>query len=320
LNGNLQKMLSVPLIVVLVAGLILGCGSDRDGERLIVFHAGSLAEPMKEVEREFEKENPGVDVLREVSGSRVAAKKVSELKRRCDVVAVSDYTVIEQLLMPKHCGWLIKFATNGMVLAFTEKSKYSAEVNPTNWYRILQREGVEWGHSNPDADPCGYRALLVLQLAEKYYGVEGLYERLLSVRKSKNIREKETELIPLLSSGDMDYALIYRSIAIQHGLKFIDLPSEIDLSSPEHSGFYSEASVVLSDGVVKRGEPIVYAVAIPKDAPNREGAVRFVKFLLRECSAVFARSGQPLLAPPLISGDTESVPPELGKLLKAKER
>lgn len=298
--------------------LVVGCGGGEDG--LIVFHAGSLSRPFTDVEAAFEKRHPGVDVLREATGSRVAAKKVSELRRRCDVVAVADYTVIEQLLMPKFCGWLIKFATNEMVVAYTEKSKYSAEVNSTNWYRILLREGVEWGHSNPDADPCGYRALLVLQLAEKYYAVEGLYERLISARKSKNIREKETELVPLLSSGNMDYALIYRSMAVQHGLKFINLPSEIDLSSPEHSEFYSRASVVLSDGVVKRGEPIVYAVTIPNDAPNRKLAVRFLRFLLRESSAIFERSGQMLLDPPLLAGDSEKIPPELSELLRTKRR
>jgi tetratricopeptide (TPR) repeat protein len=34
---------------------------------------------------------------------------------------------------------------------------------------ILQKPDVVWGHSSPDLDPCGYRTLMVLQLAEKYY-------------------------------------------------------------------------------------------------------------------------------------------------------
>lgn len=295
--------------------LLVGCGGGV--ETVVVFHAGSLAEPMRYVEAEFERRNPNIDVLREASGSRVAAKKISELNRRCDVIAVSDYRVIENILMPEYCEWLIRFATNSIVLAYTDKSRYSSEVNLRNWYKILLQEGVEWGHSNPDADPCGYRALLVLKLAEIYYKVPLLYERLLSARDRRNIREKEVELVPLLLNGDMDYALIYRSVAEQHGLKFIELPPEIDLSSVEHKDSYLKASIRLSDGTVRVGEPIVYGVAIPKNAPNREGAVRFLSFLLKNSSPIFKRLGQPFLCTLSVVGEERRLPSVLRSLIKA---
>jgi molybdate/tungstate transport system substrate-binding protein len=41
---------------------------------------------------------------------------------------------------------------------------------------------VVWGHSDPNLDPCGYRSLMVLQLAEKYYNQPGLYDRLIANR------------------------------------------------------------------------------------------------------------------------------------------
>ncbi len=62
------------------------------------------------------------------------------------------------------------FASNAIVLMYGPKSKYGDEVSPENWTEVMLRPDVRWGHSEPDADPCGYRSLMVLQLAEKFYG------------------------------------------------------------------------------------------------------------------------------------------------------
>ena len=88
-------------------------------EKLIVFHAGSLAVPFAEIEQEFEKQYPGADVLREVSGSRTCARKIVDLGRECDVIASADYTVIDELLIPEYAEENIKFATNEMVIMYT---------------------------------------------------------------------------------------------------------------------------------------------------------------------------------------------------------
>lgn len=62
-------------------------------------------------------------------------------------------------------------------LCFTEKSKYAKEINADNWYPVLQRNGVTYGRSDPDLDPCGYRTLMVWQLAEKHYNMPGLFDK-----------------------------------------------------------------------------------------------------------------------------------------------
>ena len=82
--------------------------------------------------------------------------------------------------------------------------------------RSLQRKGVVWGHSDPNLDPCGYRSLMVMQLAAKYYDKPDLYEKLLANRPEQNVRPKSVELISLLQSGNMDYAWEYLSVAVQH--------------------------------------------------------------------------------------------------------
>lgn len=250
-----------------------------------MFHAGSLTMPFEAMEKAFETKYPGVDLQREASGSQAAARKVTDLNKPCDIMASADFKVIDKLLIPKFADWNIRFATNQLVLCYTEKSRYADQVNARNWYEILQRKGVVWGHSDPNLDPCGYRALMVLQLAEKYYRKPGLYDRLLANRPLENIRPKSVELVSLLQTGNMDYAWEYLSVAVQHGLKYVVLPDKINLGNYKEDYFYSQAVVKVTgkkpgEYMDMKGESVTYGVTLIKDSPNREAAIAFLDYML----------------------------------------
>ena len=283
---------------------------------LTVFHAGSLAVPFQHLNEEFNKLYPDVRVEMESAGSRTTIRKVTELGKQADVIGSADYAAIEQLMFPDYADWYVKFSTNRMVIAYTDRSRYADEINGDNWYDVLTRDGVEYGHSDPDADPCGYRTLMVFQLAEKHYGVAGLDDRLNERCPEKNVRPKSVELINLLESGDMDYAFEYQSVAVQHGLKYVSLPVEIDLSSVDQAGFYSNAQVEVAGkepGTTQTqvGEPIAYGVTIPKNAPRPDLALLWVEFLLGpDGRAVLERDGSPALVPALAK-NLDNLPQEL---------
>jgi molybdate/tungstate transport system substrate-binding protein len=288
--------------------------------KLVIFHAGSLTVPLDELTKAFQTKHPGVTFETEASGSNDAARKISELGREADLMMSADYTVIDKLLIPDFADWNVRFARNTMVIAYNEQSQYTDEINADNWYEILTREGVIYGHSDPDADPCGYRTLMVWQLAEAHYGVDGLYDTLQDHCPPENVRPKSVELIALLESGDMDYAWEYRSVAVQHGLKFVELPDEINLSMVEHAGFYSQASVEIAGSepgmtMTMTGAPVVYGITIPKNAPSPELALEFVKFLLGpDGQAIMEGQGQPPIVPATTS-DMDAVPAELKELV-----
>jgi molybdate/tungstate transport system substrate-binding protein len=283
---------------------------------LTIFHAGSLTVPVDELTKAFQAGNPDVSFQTEAAGSRTTARKVSELGRRADLVMSADYTVIDNLLIPDHAAWNVRFARNTMVAAYTDQSRFADEINSDNWYEILTRDGVIHGHSEPDADPCGYRTLLVWQLAERHYDAPGLYDRLDASCPPENIRPKSVELIALLESGDMDYAFEYRSVAVQHDLNFVELPDEINLSKVEHADFYAQATTEVSgsepgETITKKGKPIVYGVTMPNNAPNPDVALAFVGFLLGpEGQAIMGEQGQPPIVP-AVSDDVEELPDEL---------
>ncbi len=277
--------------------------ADPSGD-LVIFHAGSLSVPFMKMEKEFEKRYPGVDILRESGGSTKMARLVRDVGRRADILASADYTVIDSMLIPDYADWEIRFASNQMVLCYTDKSRYADKVNSDNWFEILLKKDVKWGHADPDLDPCGYRSLMVMQLAERFYKEPGLYNKLIASRRKRNIRPKSVELISLLNTGNLDYAWEYLSVAVQHGLKFVRLDDRINLGNPAYDDFYKHAKVKVTGSVpgtwiIKRGRACVYGVTILKNARNKEAAEAFLAYLLDPKGGVkiLRELGQPPLIP-----------------------
>ena len=137
------------------------------------------------------KKNPEINVMSEAYGSRTAARQVSDLGRSVDIVASADSDVIKKLLYPEYADFCIDFTKNEMVIAGTEKSRSAEMINSSNWYDILLENGIEFGYSEPDPDPCGYRSLLTIKLAGRFYKIPDLFQRFTNCIKKKNIRPKE---------------------------------------------------------------------------------------------------------------------------------
>ncbi len=319
----MKKILLTIILLVFIAIPDI-YGSDKIVIR--VFHAGSLTVPFQKMKEEFEKRNPGIEVRLEPSGSVLAVRKVTDLKKPGDVVAVADHTLIKKMLFPEYTDRYYIFGGNEIVLTYTDKSRGSREITPENWYRILQLPGVKWGFSNPDLDPCGYRTLMVLALADSYYG-ERVYDALITpylnipltgktitvpeeiriVRGGKVfVRPKSVELLGMLETGFLDYAFEYRSVALQHHLRYVRLPEAINLSSLKYRKEYGRISVRLSNGKTIKGKPILYGITVIKSSPHRVAAEKWVRFVTgREGARIMQESYQKSIYPPILVRDEE---------------
>ena len=189
-----------------------------------------------------------------------------------------------------------------MVIAFRENSAMAEQINKDNWFEILLKKEVAFGRSDPNSDPCGYRSVLVMKLAEKYYNRAGLTAEMTG-KEQKYIRPKEVDLLALLEADELDYIFIYRSVSKQHGLKILTLPDQINLSNAKFADFYKTVSLRLTgkrpgEFIIRKAQPIIYGVTIPKNAPNRELAERFLKFLLDpdKGGAILEKNGQNFIA------------------------
>ena len=314
--------------LVILGALVLCAGQALAKDKVIIFHAGSLTVPLAEMEKNYEAMHPDVDILREGGGSTKMARMISEVGKKADIMASADYKVIDNNLIPDHATWNIRFASNQLVLCYTDQSTYADEINSDNWYEILLREDVSWGHSDPNLDPCGYRSLMVMQLAEKFYGEEGLYERLLDNRPQKNVRPKSVELVNLLKTGHMDYAWEYLSVAVQHELQYVELDDHINLGNYKFDPFYRQAEVEVSGKepgttITKSGKSCTYGLTLITDAPNPEGAVSFLAYLLNPDQGldILKKMGQPPFVPARVTSQKvkSSLPEEIQGLVEVAQ-
>lgn len=307
------------LNLVFATLLLVSCntaGKKADNNQLIIFHAGSLALPFKQMKEEFQKENPNVEIFLESAGSVACARKITDLKKDCDIMASADYTIIDQLLIPNYASWNIKFASNEMAIVYHDESKYADVINAQNWHEILLKDDVIYGRADPNSDPCGYRALLTSQLAEKYYSQADFTKKIIA--KDQNyMRPKEVDLLALLESNTIDYLFLYRSVAEQHGLKYVVLPDSVNLKNPDLADFYKNAKVDITGKepgttITKIGEPMVYGITILDNAPNKALALKFMNFVVSKDGGakIMEENGQPSMIPSY-SETYNAIPDEL---------
>jgi molybdate/tungstate transport system substrate-binding protein len=292
---------------------------------LKVLPAGSLLQPFEEVEKAFEAKHPDVDVQVEGHGSIQVIRQVTDLHRPVDVVAVADASLIPDLMFrtdpatgTNFTDSYTPFATNAMVIAYTDRSSYADEITPENWYEVLSRPDVRVGISNPMLDAAGYRSIMVTLLVDRYYSNSTVFPVLIGSHFTPPLMAKDVDgvmtvtlpevlrpsdeklvirdgsifVLSHLEAGGIDYAFEYRSVAEGHNLRWINLPHEIDLSSPLYADEYGTVKVVLgfqrfsAIGQERKGQPIIYAVTIPNTAPNRDLAREFADLVF-----LMARSG-----------------------------
>jgi molybdate/tungstate transport system substrate-binding protein len=295
---RLSRMILMAVLTIALAGTAAA------KEKVIIFHAGSLTIPFAKIVADFEATHPTINVQREAGGSTKMARMISEQGKPADIMASADFTVIDKTLIPKHADWNIRFASNQLVLCYTENSRFAHEINADNWTAILARKGVAWGHSDPDLDPCGYRSLMVLQLAEKFTHQPGLYDRLIANRPKANVLPKAAQLVSLIKTGKMDYGWEYLSVAVQQGLKYVTLDDHINLGNYNFDDYYAQATVKVAGKnpgtwITRTGQSCTYGITLIKNAPNREGAIKFLAYLLSPQGGlkVLKEMGQPPFAP-----------------------
>ncbi len=314
-------MKKIIFLASFVIFLFAGCSNSHSGtaKEIIIFHAGSLSVPFKQLKEAYEKKNPGVNILLEPAGSLVCARKVTELKKECDIVASADYLVIDKLLIPDYASWNIRFATNEIVIAYSDKSRYASQIRADNWMDILSKDDVVYARSDPDSDPCGYRTVLTFKLAEKYYHIPGLTDKMVSKNRDF-IRPKEVDLIALIESNSIDYMFQYKSVAVQHGLKYIELPDDINLSDPVKEAIYNSVSLDVTGDkpgtkIKVNGDYINYSMTVLNNAPDKDEAIDFLCFMLSdEAMDIFRKNGQDPIIPPTTE-QLDKLPLRLAKYL-----
>jgi molybdate/tungstate transport system substrate-binding protein len=166
-------------------------------------------------------------------------------------------------------------------------------------------------------------------LAAEYYSKPALYNDLLQHVTIPGPVRAGTTL-----GKQIDFQLIYehnaRAMAAENpDIRYVNLPDEINLSDPKMDTWYRQhASIVLpglgSPGsartVVIPASRVAWGVTIPKNAPNRAGAVKFLQMLLgRDGATLLEANGPSPLSPAVVSSnDYRHLPEALRPLVRQK--
>ena len=155
-------------------------------------------------------------------------------------------------------------------------------------------------------------------MTERFYKLPGLYERLL---KSPGYGIFPGNLIALCESGKLDYTFSYRSVAVQNHARYLVLPDSINLATREFEAFYRQAQVKIrgskaGETVSIDGEPVLFALTIPKNFSEQATAASWVDFLLGNQGISIMESMGMKTCRPAITNDARRLPQALRRYVE----
>ncbi len=294
------------------------CSSDA-GSTVRVAHAGSLSNLVSATMLPAFKELCGADGT-EVSGPSVMlADQIKSGAVTADVFLSAGAQVNQQLLGPRNgnwASWFLVFARNEMVINYSPQSRFFADLEKARlgkipWYQVLTEPGFVLGRTDPNTDPGGYYAVIVAQLAQRYYGIPDLKQRLIG-SDTNPAQLLTAPTFTTTQTGDTpDAKFGYLSSALDQKQNYLVLPRQINLGDPTESARYATASFTNTDGFTYRGGPIRFSATVLKNSTAPQTATDFIRLLISEQGQAFLTSRDFLASQILVGGDARQLPAEL---------
>jgi len=259
------------------AGGYAGCTGSA-AESVSVLSAGSLATTFDDyVAPAFEAET-GISVHGEYYGTNAVMRMVEDRTKHPDVIVSADATLLRDRLYGEFTDWDVEFATNSLGLGYHESTSVGRALDAGRpWYEVAREaDDGEIAISDPDLDPLGYRALQAFELAEREHGLDGFREEM---SRRVYLEPEEPQMMAGIESGSRAAAVVYRNMAVDHGIPFAEFPDAYNFSDPSLSDHYSTAAYTTAEGYTAKGRPIIYNATTKQGADNPDAGRRLVQFL-----------------------------------------
>jgi molybdate transport system substrate-binding protein len=288
-NGNRSK-LRIVLAIGLAATGVLPATVAMAGA-VEVFHADSLAGPMRELKKAFEAKNKDATVNLTSGVSKQLAERILQ-GDACDVFAPSSPAVVDQDLMNKKvagsdrdaASWYVIFSANEMVVI-------TAKGNPLAIRQVsdLAKPEVRFVRVTAEKDLAAGRTIEFLKRAAALEGKPELAQKIMDASAPDASKPASVpETVRAVREGSASAGVVYYSAAIaaRDGVDIIRFPASVNGS-----------------------DSIRNAALVPGTAKNPKEANDFVRFLLTaEAQAILAETGQPPVVPAIRKGN---VPPDV---------
>jgi molybdate/tungstate transport system substrate-binding protein len=305
--------------------------------KVFVMYAASLVKTFEDSLGPSFQNKTGYKYTGEARGSVQIANMITDGQRTPDVFVAAGTVPIMKLMMNNGnnpdagssqphsllAQWLVKFASAEMVIAYSPNSHYHVDLDKVKrgeipWYRVLSEPGFKLGRTDPELDPKGYYMIIVAKLSNLYYHDPTIEQKILGDdRNPKQLFPEET-LRTTLETGQLDAIAAYKHEAVARGLSYITLPPQINLANPTYSDFYKRSSYNLQHtGQTIYGEPVYFAVTIPRTVKNLDGSISFVKFLLStDGRHILQSQGLDYIQKPAIEGKIDKIPPAIKNIMR----
>ncbi|HEX6294281.1 MAG TPA: extracellular solute-binding protein [Nitrososphaeraceae archaeon] len=288
-----------------------------------VIYAGSLINIFENEIKSAFQNLTGYNFIGEGKGSVQISNMILDGFRKPDVFVSADTTPIERLMNhnPPLSNWLVKFASAELVIAYNPQSPFASDLAKASngeipWYKVLEKEGLKFGRTDPELDPKGYYTVIAAKLANIYYNDSTIKDNILGEDRNKKQILPEEILKSILDSGQIDATAAYKHEAIAKGLPYITLPDQINLSDPNYTNYYNKISYKLETGETIYGNSIFFSFTIPTTVKNIEGAISFVKFLLSDNGKKILEQNGLSPIKPISQGDSYKLKPEISFLFR----
>ena len=260
-----------------VTGALAGCLGGR-GTAVSLLSAGSLASTFeRHVGPAFERET-GIDLRGEYHGTNAALRLIEDRTKRPDVVVSADATLLRDRLYGGFTDWDLEFASNSVGVCYDEATAFGrglAEGEP--WHELaVGSEPGALSIGDPDLDPLGYRAVQAFELAGREYDRPGLGESLL---ERVHREPDEPRIVAGVESGARAAAIVYRNMAVDHGVPFEAFPPAYNFADRALADHYATATYTTDEGHTVEGRPVVYNATVLDDAAEPTAGRRLVRFL-----------------------------------------
>ena len=273
----------------------VGAPARADSGVVSVLYAGSLVNLMERSVGPAFKKATGLDFQGYAAGSNKIANEIKAKLRRGDVF-ISASPKVSGALMGEANGnrvtWYVNFAKSPLVIGYNPRGKFAKDFKTRRWDKVLQEPGIRIGRTDPKLDPKGAFTVQMVAKAAELYRQPDLAQKILGAPENPAQVLPEETLVGRLQSGQLDAGFFYST-------ETADL--KIPAVAPE-AALHAQAD---------------YTLAILADAPNADGAARFVNFLLGKQGEALLKAHGIDAVKPAVSGNLLTMPTSVQAMIEA---
>lgn len=305
---------------------------------LTIYGAGAFSAILNYLASEFQNQT-GIVTKVVPGGSFGLAAQIANSPQPPQLFVPVAYIQAVQLQGSKNAGWAIAFLSDQMAIVYSNftttnpywnqlYSNYTMAMQTNNtryWYNFFYLLSTKFslGVADPDTDPEGLYAYLILEMAGKLYANNSIYY-FVNLAKQHIVNASTTaQYVAPLKSGKLDIVFSYKSYAISQKLSYLQLPPWLSFGYfPNELNWYHSFNYTITvngQKVVIKGNPVYLYITIPKGASNVDLAYKFINFLLSHESELSKFGVTPIYPALLFYENATNVPSQIMNLVNEGE-